>query len=273
MTTQGDNRDGAATVDYAGAGPGRVVPVDSPMRRNVLFALALVTLAGGAARMQLAKSRGELQLIKKPMPIRKPIVDLDFSSFAPWKMVSGERMRPEMAEELGTTEYGMWSLRNEAATDPDLRQAEMFVSYYTGVQDQVPHVPEECNAVAGWLLKSDRTIDGATLAGEKTSVRCVVFSPPASGAIREGDYDKYIYYVISVNGELFTARNPARFKMADPRDKYLYYSKVELTFIRKGTGGVEALDAAAIGLLDKSVKELFRSHWPAKGAERASDGK
>jgi len=70
---------------------------------------------------------------------------------------------------------------------------------------------------------------------------------------------------------LFTARNPARFKMADPRDKYLYYSKVELTLIRRNSNNVQALDAAAIDLLDKSVKELFKSHWPAKGAERGND--
>lgn len=269
MTTQDQNRAGP-TVDCAGTGPARTAAVDSPTRRNVMFALALVTLVGGAARMQLAKARGELQLIKKPMPIRKPVVDFDFSSFAPWRVVAGERMRPEMAEELGTAEYGMWSLRNDSASGADLKEAELFISYYTGVQDQVPHVPEECYAVGGWGMSGDKTLDGVTLAGESAGVRRVSFAPPTSGAIREGDTKKHVYYVISVNGELFTARNPARFKMADPRDKYLYYSKVEVSLRSTGATDEKKIDAAAIDLLDKSVKELFKSHWPAKGAERGT---
>lgn len=235
--------------------------------RRVRFILAMIVLAGGAARLQYAKARGELQLIKKALPIRKPLPDFDLKVLAPWEG-TGIRMQPDIEQELGTSEYGQWTLqkpgtKGEAATS-------LFLTYYTGVQDQVPHVPEECYRVGGSPLDADVELTNVDIGGQKASLRKLTFLPTPK-EMQDGDVGrKYVYYLIAVNGELLASRNAVRFRMADPRDSHLYYSKVELTFHSREVLEGSGLDGVAVDLLDRTVTELFKSHWPPKGAERGT---
>lgn len=236
--------------------------------RRVRFALAMLVLAGGAARLQYAKARGELQLIKKALPIRKPLPDMDLKVLAPWE-ASGVRMRPDTEQELGTSEYSLWNLQM-----PGVRgaagAASLFLTYYTGVQDQLPHVPEECYQVGGSPLESDVEMPDIDLAGQKCSIRKLTFLPTPK-EMQDGDVGrKYVYYLIAVNGELLASRNMVRIRMSDPRDTHLYYSKVELTFHSQEAITDNRLDGIAIDLLNRTVTELFKSHWPPKGAERGT---
>jgi len=231
------------------------------------FALAFIVLGGGAAGMQAAKAMGWLQLIKKPLPIRKPLPDMDVQVFSPWQ-ASGVRMRPESAEELGTTEYAMWNLRNPAESGAT-GSCTMFLSYYTGVQDQVPHVPEECMTVHGSAIENFTTMEDVDIAGQKASLRKLSFLPTPN-EMQSGDVGrKYVYYLIGVNGDLLASRDAVRIRMSDFRDSHLYYSKVELAF-RTDAAVVDEgpLDRAALDLMNKTVTELFKAHWPRKGAER-----
>ena len=228
----------------------------------------MLVLAGGAARLQYAKARGELQLIKKALPIRKPLPDMDLKVLAPWE-ASGVRMRPDTEQELGTSEYSLWNLHK-----PGDRSAagatSLFLTYYTGVQDQVPHVPEECYQVGGSALESDVEMTDIDIAGQESSIRKLTFLPTPK-EMQDGDVGrKYVYYLIAVNGELLASRNTVRIRMADPRDSHLYYSKVELTFHSETAVEDNRLDGIAVDLLNRTVTELFKSHWPPKGAERGT---
>lgn len=236
--------------------------------RRIRFTLALVVLAGGAARLQYAKARGELQLIKKALPIRKPLPDMDLKVLAPWQG-TGVRMRPDTEQELGTSEYAQWNLIKP--NDRSVSGAtSLFLTYYTGVQDQLPHVPEECYQVGGSALETDVELTDVIIAGQKTVLRKLTFLPTPK-EMEDGDVGrKYVYYLIAVNGELLASRNTVRFRMADPRDSHLYYSKVELTFHAEEPVADNRLDNVAIDLLDRTVTELFKSHWPPKGAERGT---
>lgn len=235
---------------------------------RIRFLLAMIVLAGGAARLQYAKSHGELQLIKKALPIRKPLTDMDLKVLAPWTG-TGARMRPDTAEELGTSEYALWNLQKPGEKGVAAATV-LFLTYYTGVQDQVPHVPEECHQVAGSDLETEVELTDVELGGQKGSVRKLTFLPTPK-EMQDGDVGrKYVYYLIGVNGELLASRNTVRIRMADPRDSHLYYSKVELTFHSDAPIEDSRLDRVAIDLLDRTVTELFKSHWPPKGAERGN---
>jgi hypothetical protein len=78
----------------------------------------------------------------------------------------------------------------------------------------------------------------------------------------------YVYYTICVNGQFFGRRDMVRGVMADPRDSHLYYSKVEVAIREKPGVQIEELDQAARIVLDKTITELMRSHWPLRGWER-----
>lgn len=235
---------------------------------RIRFLVAMVVLVGGAARLQYAKSHGQLQLIKKALPIRKPLPDMDLKVLAPWEG-TGSRMRPDTAEELGTTEYALWNLHkpNAKGTGAD---ASLFLTYYTGVQDQLPHVPEECYTVGGSAVESDIELTDVDIGGKNGSIRKLTFLPTPR-EMQDGDVGrKYVYYLIAVNGELLASRNTVRIRMADPRDSHLYYSKVELAFHADEPVKDNQLDVVAIDLINRTVTELFKSHWPPKGAERGT---
>lgn len=233
---------------------------------RIRFVLAFIVLGGGAAGLQIAKARGLLQLIKKPLPIRKPLPDMDVRVIAPWQ-ASGIRMRPEFEEELGTKEYALWNLKNPTVSG-DTSVCTLFLSYYTGVQDQIPHVPEECMTVHGSPMERFTTMEDVEIGGQKASVRKLIFLPTPN-EMQSGDAGrKYVYYLIGVNGELLASRDAVRIRMSDFRDSHLYYSKVELAFKTDEVADEGPLDRMAVDLLNKTVTELFKAHWPPKGAER-----
>lgn len=241
---------------------------DGLTARRVRFALALIVLAGGAARLQYAKARGELQLIKKALPILKPLPDMNLKVLAPWEG-TGVRMRPDTEQELGTSEYSLWNLHKPGATGA-AAACSLFLTYYTGVQDQLPHVPEECYQVGGSPLESDVELTDHDINGQKAGIRKLTFLPTPKEMHDGAVGRKYVYYLIAVNGELLASRNAVRIRMADPRDTHLYYSKVELTFQSEDPVEDNSLDVIAIDLLNRTVTELFKSHWPPKGAERGA---
>jgi hypothetical protein len=248
-------------------------------RRGIQFALAVIVLAGGAIGLKAAKARGLLQVIKGPLPILKSLHDLDKSALSPWRYVSSRRLPEDTIGELGTEEYIEWTLENPTATAPWARTASLFVTYYTGKQDQVPHVPEECYLTQAFSLDSDEELTiAAPMAGEDSlPVRLLRFSPPPNVMI--GDSARtYVYYLIAVNGDFYNSRNRVRLRMIDDRETHLYYSKIEVSFRAAGSVDRSEMDALAGKLLGAAITELARSHWPPRGAERtgmtpATDGR
>lgn len=246
----------------------------SSARNNLHFALAAIVLAGSALFLQAANERGLLRVLKKPLPVRKPLVDLSQSVMAPFKLVSASRLSPETEEELGTKEYVNWRMKGPIGKGGTEQEFGVTISYYTGVQDQVPHVPEECLGAGAFPMASDETLDmpldrlaqETRAQGHETktaSIRRLSFSQP-----REIGKRLWVYYTISVNGEFHSGRQGARFKMADSSDTHLYYSKVELDIPAPANANLAELDRAANELFDRLLGELVKSHWPRRGWER-----
>jgi hypothetical protein len=239
--------------------------ISASRRDTINYLLAVVVLAGAAASLQAARNRGALQLIKKALPIRKPLDDLDRACVQPYEVLGSPRLSPEILGDLGTNEYVTWSLRAGGERVP-WKATQMFVTYYTGVQDQVPHVPEECMTQGAFSLETDETfeMDMARLR-RKISVRRLSFYPPPA---QQTTGKVYVYYTICINGDFYPGRERARLRMADPHESHLYYSKVELSFDGLGEADVPTADQQASHLLDGVLTELVKSHWPKAGSER-----
>ena len=235
----------------------------SRSRPSIHYGLAVLVLATGAIGMKAAKSRGLLTVLKKPLPIRKPLRDLDRDSLGSLEVLSVRRLGTDIVQELGTEEYINWVLADSRLKKQSLASVYLSVTYYTDVLDQVPHVAEECYfqgafAPAGdesLVLMSDRL-------GQEIPVRRLSFFPP-----REFVKKTYVYYTIRVNEAFYTNRQSVRWRMGSPNDTHLYYSKVEVCFQNVEMKSLDRLDRRAKELLEMVIVELEKSHWPKRGTE------
>lgn len=230
------------------------------MRRgNLLFVLCVVLLGACAVFLQV----GSLKIIKGALPIRKPLKDFDRSKLAPLELINVIKLPQETVEELGTKEYLNWALA-AGNGGGGVRACSLSVTYYTGVVDQVPHVPEECFFQGAFTQATDEIVD-MTLPtfGETIPVRRLSFFPP-----RDFSRRTFVYYTICVNGGFFGRREFVRAQMSNPWDSHLYYSKVEVAIKEQADTRIEDLDEAARQVLDRAIAELMQSHWPARGWER-----
>jgi hypothetical protein len=226
--------------------------------------MAVFVLGSGAGFIQEAKSRGWLLLIKKPLPIRKPLRDLDRQCTLPFRLKVSQRFPAEIEAELGTKEYVNWVLDLPRVRKVWSGDVILSVTYYTGKQDQVPHVSEECLVQQAFSPSGDDTLDmEMTRLGRVLPIRRLSFYPP-----RQVGTKTYVYYSICVNNDFYPGRQGARLRMANMGDTHLYYSKMEVSFGGVTDDDLSLVDQYAQELLDGTLTELMRSHWPLKGWER-----
>jgi len=228
-------------------------------RAAIYFGLAVVVLVASAVAMQVV----DFKIIKKPLPIRKPLVDMKPSSLGPYDLVMSRRLSTDVIGELGTDEYIEWQLRDRRIDNEADAIVALFVTYYTNVQDQVPHVPEECYNQGGQVVGDDETLEFTIDSlGEKIPVRRLSFFEQRRPKLKD-----YVYYTISVNGTFHSGRQTARLKMGYPTETHLYYSKIEITFPNRIEKDIPSLDRRAAELMDATIRVLFEDHWPPRGTE------
>jgi hypothetical protein len=226
---------------------------------TIYFGLAIFVLGTSAVAMQVV----DFNIIKKPLPIRKPLVDMSPSSLGPFDLVNSRRLSVDVTGELGTEEYIEWALRDRRIKNDAESFVSLFVTYYTNVQDQVPHVPEECYNQAQNTLAGDGTLDVQVDGIDETvRVRRLGFFAP-----NETKTKNFVYYTISVNGTFHAGRQTARIKMSNPLETHLYYSKIEISFPNRTDDDIPELDRRASELMNESIRVLFQDHWPPPGTE------
>lgn len=268
------------------------------------FLICVAVLAAAAGGMRMTVSYLGVQLRKLPLPLKKPLDLMNEAALYPYKVIDKARIEnPDELEGLGTDEYIQWTLQDTKA-DPrsSLRYCLLFVTYYTGNPDQVPHVPEECYFGGGHqrFATKDVIIEtggshidaGDTEGDEDTSpprrakrtslssrphkpatkrwipVRCLVFGRKMAD-IWERTVQFPVFYFFNVNGEYAGNRDQTRRVMSKNLfGKYSYYSKVEWRFFNSTSGGatIAPTQAEAITassrLLDVVLDVLEREHWP-----------
>lgn len=235
-------------------------------RRRTHYLIAVIILAICASGLQVANSIGYFVVVKKPLPIRKPLKDLERKCVTPLAFVSSDTMSDEVVAELGTTEYVSWLLNEAAPNGSPSSPVRLSVTYYTGKVDQVPHVPEECIYQGGMDPGGDDDTLTLRVPNHEGDIplRRLSFRP------RAGDGSKvYDYYTICVNNKYFSTRDWARLEMSSRRATHMFYSKIEVMYPGgPGGGKLEDLDQRAMKLIGRVIEELTRTHYPLRGWEQ-----
>lgn len=278
MNDQATARNTAARAAVA-AGSG-AVPKPQAVRRwpvSPRYLTCLSVLIVSAVAMQILAARMRWFLNKEALPLKKPLSLLDQSKLLPDYRLAAIQPPPleeDLIENLGTREYLNWYLedRRRSPTDPTYL-ARLFITYYTGKPNLVPHNPRECLAAGGWTLAGEqirrfairRPGDGVA----RIPVSVLQFEPPARGSVFETSGSETptltVVYFFYANGHYVTSRSGVRMAIYDPRDRYAFYMKIELSFTDasgRRLPGPQQTTEAARRLLEKLMPILWSDHLP-----------
>ena len=124
--------------------------------RNAKYAFlaAAVTLAGLRLGFGYAVEAANAFLEKRPVLLRAQLTTIPLR-LGNWRAEGeGPPLTAEIVEELGTDRYIDRAYRRGEAR-PTAPVMSLHITYYTGLIDAVPHVPDRC-LVAGGLIKKTR---------------------------------------------------------------------------------------------------------------------
>ncbi|MFQ6047848.1 MAG: exosortase-associated EpsI family protein [Phycisphaerae bacterium] len=230
-----------------------------------VFVSCVVVLGLSAVGLEATVRILGLQFRKQPVPLRRPLGQLDRSKLLPeYEFVAAQALPPAVLEELGTDQYICWVLqdRRRGPRDP-LRLVRIFVTYYTGDPGQVPHVPELCYLGGGYQQQGSTDLElevpdlGPT--GRRLPLRVLTFSKRSP----TGKEVIVVLYLFSANGRFACDRERLRLILGNPFERYAYFSKVEVSFAHtvSGVSAEQAITAGQAGLR-KLVPILVEDHWP-----------
>jgi hypothetical protein len=237
------------------SGAPRVRPAALPQGRSSIlwtvvqrstwrFYVCVGCLILSAATMEVLARWFSAHLQKAPVELIRPLAAMDARKLLPeyeLHPVQPETLSHEAIETLGTEEYLTWNIV-DLRRDRENRTcvAHLFISYYTGKPDMVPHVPEECIQAGGQRLVGRPTtefihVPGVGAPDDQVAVRVCQFELPRRGRAgllgSAGDLPSfYVLYFFHVNGTYCTTRNEVRLKQSNLFDRYAYYAKVEVRF-------------------------------------------
>jgi len=227
------------------------------------FLVCVVFLLTGAVGLQWLLAGG-FRFRKERVDLKLPLSELNPAKLLPYRLVGSDRIPKEEVEALGTEEYIRWRLEDTSLERHDpLRWATLFVTYYSGQPDQVPHVPEECFLGGGYqqVGSEEASIEVPSLeSGTKVPVRVLTFKKDSALG---GAWVPTVVYLFHVNGQFVGSRTAVRIALSNPFERYGYFSKVEVSFgQQEGPREPQVVLKAAERLLGKVLPVLVRDHWP-----------
>ena len=228
-----------------------------------------VLLSAGIAKEAVIRVLG-VQMVKEPIALQHPLEEMDDAALAPFELRRNARIQNrDVLESLGTEEYLQWILEDtEAKPDSPTRYCSLFITYYTGNPDMVPHVRDECyvgggntREGAGMVTVKDSRPDGQDL-----DFQYVAFKNVDRQTMREDEFS--VQYFFHANGDYCSNRTDTRLKLGSNWfNKYSYFCKVEWKFYGVGSFGLiypdkeQTLNASG-KLLGKLLPEMENNHWP-----------
>jgi len=251
-----------------------------------LICVAVLAIAGTSKEIVIEWSGAHLR--KRALPLKKHLAMLDTSELAPYEVIKKHEIASkDVIEQLGTDEYIQVELLDTEADEfSRVRYCSLFITYYTGHLDQVPHVPEECYVGGGsqrvgtesvsvdvkGLVRVPAVGSGDESANEsgvarRIDAKYVVFIGQGSNIWQT--HSRYgVLYFFKTNGDYAGSRTEARAIMGKNLfGKYSYFSKVEWKFYGGGLGGTvfpdkaEAISASA-KLLSVVLPIMETEYWP-----------
>jgi hypothetical protein len=258
------------------------------LKPSFLICTVFLLIAGSSKSLIIEK----LGIIttKLPLPLQKPLEEMDFGAIAPYKLDFQQRIdNHDIIEELGTEDYLQCVIIDtEAPESSPTRYCSLFITYYTGDPDTVPHVPDECYVGGGNKqvgkelldLEIRNPIDDGQSESETVGLKAsrVVFKRKNSGLWDTGSTFSKLYF-FKVNGQYAGGKTATRAIMAtNVFNKYSYFSKVEWDFYGKSNNSrilpeKEAIVSASEKMLSAVMPVLERDHWPDFDAANAEKNK
>jgi hypothetical protein len=228
--------------------------------------LLIVTIVKGVVIKKLG-----VQMVKEPIALRQPLDEMNEVALAPFELKNKTRIQNrDVLESLGTEEYMQWTLVDTTAEpDSPTRACSLFITYYTGNPDMVPHVPDECyvgggnSRLAGEMVSIE--IPG-TESGKKVPFQYVMFGRVGDSIMKEEKFS--VQYFFHANGKYSGSRTDTRLILGSNWfSKYSYFCKVEWFFYGQDAFGriypdKEQTLGASEKLMAKLLPELERNHWP-----------
>ncbi len=234
------------------------------------FVTALVLLGGAAVLVGPVATSMNFRQAKAALPLKKPLAELDEDALAPFRVSERHLLQPVVIEALGTDQYLDWTLEDlSVAPNDQLRIAHLFITYDTGGQNLVPHTPDECRLGAGY--EPAQPHENAMLALDSSESDPLRIPVRICTFVRTAVFNRVevtVVYTFCCDGAYAATRNEVRLLFNDPRNRFGYFSKVEVSFPRANREQNVKGAAKLMGLLAPVLK---RDHWPDfAAAEKAA---
>ncbi len=242
-----------------------------PYLQSTFLICVLVLAIAAVSKKAMIKISG-IAVTKEAIPLKKSMDDIDESLLTPYIITRrGKIENLDVLESLGTDEYIEWILEDtETGKYSPTRYCSLFITYYTGDPDQVPHVPEECYTGSGNQQLASRTIRlsiGKDDQKRELDAKSLVFRPGNDTEWNVTNFSRL--YFFRANGFYANSREGVRAIMfKNIFGKYSYFSKVEWEFFGMSAHGTKIRpkqDEIAEGsekLLSILVPLLENEHWP-----------
>ena len=235
------------------------------------FLICVAVLAVSGAGMSIAVHKLGIISQKDPLPMKKPLSEMNDKALGPYRVVSKQKITDEeVIKSLGTEEYLQWQLEDtNAAQNSPVRFCSLFITYY-GLPGTVLHVPEECYTGSGNQRLSSVNVKFKTGSGEKDGEIEGIYVIFVAGSSKDWQNESQfgVMYFFKVNGEYSSGREGARLILGkNIRGRHSYFSKVEWKFFNAGFGSAiypdkETAIKASGPLLGVIVPILENEHWP-----------
>ncbi|RMF77118.1 MAG: hypothetical protein D6744_11665 [Planctomycetota bacterium] len=234
-----------------------------------IVCLAILIVAGGSMQMLARVMR--VHFAKAPLPLKKPLSELSIARLRPTYDLHPQQPPPfseDLIENLGTREFLNWNLidTRRRRLDPTYL-ASLFVSYYTGQPDMVPHEPRECLVASGMSLEHEETMTVTVPLADRDALEipvAILDFESAGDAISMNPRKLTVAFFFYANGKFVTTRNGVRLAVANLSDRYAYYSKIEISFSSDGRrrfADREETKTAAAELIRRLMPILLSDHY------------
>ncbi len=230
--------------------------------RGFVACVALLVLFAGGFQI-LATVQGFI-FVKERVDLRKPLNLLDRDRLAQYELYKAIEIQSDILNQLGTDQYLQWIVQvPDRLEEPDRgRFLSLFVTYYTGLPDAVPHVPEACYAGGGHKLVK-QSPDEVTISSKGQQIVVPIQVLEFRKESQFSRNSRIVLYTFHANGQFRADRTAVRLAIGSLTDRYAYFSKVEVGVdLEEGRFTKDQAVTSAKRFLKVAIPVLLEDHWP-----------
>ena len=251
--------------------------------------VATLTLGVSAIGFNYAVRMADYYLQKEAVPLKSPLTTIP-RTLGDWKAVSKDvPLTAEVEEELGTEDYLDRTYVNEEV-DASVGALHVHLTYYTGLIDTVPHIPDRCLVANGWVrqgtpenlpldidpglwqldsgpvnLRTGQPYWMYTYRHRITGRPVTVRMPQGEFYLRSNEFTikdnsnvrAHAGYLFLANGETTPHPDKVRSFAFDLKTKQAYYAKIQFAMLTNPDVGQEQFREAVEDLLTELLPELM----------------